>query len=175
MEQGMLILFVGIGFMMLIAGRPVYSVFVGSICFLVGTYVADQITVFPAAWNSFFTPMLFAIIGVVLTQAFKRWTARVAGFIAGGIMIINLPNAFGSAGYWTSPYLFAAAGIISVILLFFIFDFALIVLSSLMAVTLILSYMKVGNLDQGAMFLILAVFGIITQYLILQYASPSPD
>ncbi len=88
---------------------------------------------------------------------------------------MNLPNAFGTGGYWNSPYLFAVAGIISVILLFFIFDFALIVLSSLMAVTLILSYMRVGNLDQGAMFLILAIFGMITQYLILQYASPYPD
>jgi hypothetical protein len=171
----MAILFVGIGFMMLIAGRPIYSVFVGSIGFLVGTYLADLITVLPPEWNSFFIPMLFAIIGVALTQAFKRWAAGVAGFIAGGMMIINLPNAFGSGGYWTSPYLFAAAGIVSVILLFFIYDFALIVLSSLMAVTLILSYMKVGNLDQGAMFLILAIFGMITQYLILQYASPSPD
>ena len=171
----MAILYVGIGFMMLIAGRPVYSVFVGCISFLIGTYLADQIKVFPAEWNSFFIPMLFAIIGVVLTQTFKRWIARVAGFIAGGIMIINLPNVFGSGGYWTSPYLFAAAGIISVILLFFIYDFALIVLSSLMAVTLILSYMRVGNLDQGAMFLILAIFGIVTQYLVLQYALPTPD
>jgi len=169
------ILYVGIGFMMLIAGRPVYSVFVGTISFLVGTYLVDQITVLPPEWNSFFIPMLFAIIGVVLTLVFKRWAARVAGFLAGGIMITNLPNAFGSAGYWTSPYLFAAAGIIAVILLFIIFDFALIVLSSLMAVTLILSYTRVGNLDQGTIFLILAVFGIIVQYLILQYASPSPD
>jgi len=169
------ILFVGIGFMMLIAGRPVYSVFVGTISFLVGTYLASQITVLPPEWNTFFVPLLFAVIGVVLTQAFKRWAAMVAGFFAGGILIINLPNAFGSGVYWSSPLLFAAAGIISVIFLFFIFDFALIVLSSLMAATLILSYMRVGNLDQGAMFLILAVFGIITQYLILQYASPSPD
>jgi hypothetical protein len=169
------ILFVGIGFMMLIAGRPVYSVFVGSISFLLGTYLTSQIRVFPPEWNTFFVPLLFAIIGVVLTQAFKRWTARVAGFIAGGILIVNLPNAFGSGVYWNSSLLFAAAGIISVILLFFIFDFALIVLSTLTAVTLILSYMRVGNLDQGAMFFILAIFGIVVQYLILQYATPSPD
>jgi hypothetical protein len=171
----MAILFVGIGFMMLIAGRPVYPVFVGSISFLVGTYLANQITVFPPEWNSFFVPLLFAILGIGSTMAFKRWAARVAGFIAGGIMIMNLPNAFGTGGYWTSPYIFAVAGIISVVLLFFIFDFALIVLSSLMAVTLILSYMRVGSLDQGAMFLILAIFGMIVQYLILQYASPYPD
>ena len=55
----MAILFVGIGFMMLIAGRPVYSVFVGSISFLVGTYLADQITVLPPEWNSFFIPIAF--------------------------------------------------------------------------------------------------------------------
>jgi hypothetical protein len=169
------ILYVGIGFMMLIAGRPIYSVFVGSIAFLVGTYLADLITVLPPEWNSFFIPILFAVIGVALTQALKRWTAMVAGFIAGGLMILNLPNAFGSGGYWNSPVLFVIAGIISVILLYFAFDFALIVLSSLMAVTLTLSYMRVGNLDQGVMFLILAIFGMITQYLILQYASPSPD
>ena len=67
------------------------------------------------------------------------------------------------------------AGIVTVILLFFIFDFALIVLSSLTAATLILSYTTIGRLDQGAMFLILTVFGIITQYLIMQYMTPSPD
>jgi hypothetical protein len=171
----MAILFVGIGFLMLIAGRPVYSVFVGGICFVVGTTLASQITIFPPALNIFLIPSLFAAIGIVLTQVFKRWAARVAGFIGGGILIINLPNAFGSGGYWTSPYLFVVAGIISAILLFIIFDFALIVLSSLVAVSLILSSMRVGNLDQGAMFLILAIFGIIVQYLILQYASPSPD
>jgi hypothetical protein len=171
----MAILFVGIGFMMLIAGRPVYPVFVGSISFLVGTYLSNQITVFPPEWNSFFIPMLFAILGIASTMAFKRWAARVAGFIAGGIMVMNLPNAFGTGGYWTSPIIFAVAGIVSAVLLFFIFDFALIVLSSLMAVTLILSYMQVGRLDQGAMFLILALFGMIVQYLILEYASPYPD
>ena len=171
----MAILFVGIGFMVLIAGRPVYSVFVGTIAFLVGTFLAGLLTIFPAEWNDFFIPLLFAIIGIILTQVFKRWSAKVAGFVAGGILLLNLPNALGSGNYWTSPFLFLGAGIISLVLLSFVFDFALIVLSSLVSATLILSYTRLGNLDQGAMFLILTVFGIITQYLVLQYITPYPD
>ena len=171
----MAILYVGIGFMVLIAGRPVYSVFVGTIAFLLGTFLSGWFTLFPPAWNDFFIPLLFAVIGIILAQVFRRWTARVAGFVAGGILLLNLPVALGSGTYWTSPFLFVGAGIVTVILLVFIFDFALIVLTSLMASTLILSYTTIGRLDQGSMFLILTVFGIITQYLIMQYMTPSPD
>jgi hypothetical protein len=171
----MAILYVGIGFMVLIAGRPVYSVFVGTIAFLLGTFLSGWFTMFPPQWNDFFIPLLFAVIGIILTQVFKRWSARVAGFVAGGMLLLNLPNVFGTGTYWTSPFLFVGAGIVAVILLFFIFDFALIVLSSLMATTLILSYTTIGRIDQGAMFLILTIFGIITQYLVLQYITPSPD
>jgi hypothetical protein len=48
-------------------------------------------------------------------------------------------------------------------------------ISSLTGVTLILRSFHIGTLDQGAMFIILTVFGLITQYLILQYGRPSPD
>jgi hypothetical protein len=169
------VLYVGIGFLMLIAGRPIYSVFVGCIGLLVGSYLADQITFFPSDTNQLLISLLFAVIGVIMTQIYKRWAARLAACIAGGILVINLPHVFGASGYWTSPYLIAAGAIISLVLAFIIFDFAMVVLSSLLAVTLILSYMRPGNLDQGFMFLILLVFGIIIQYFLLQYASPYPD
>ena len=45
----MAILYVGIGFMVLIAGRPVYSVFVGTIAFLLGTFPGGLVHNFPTS------------------------------------------------------------------------------------------------------------------------------
>jgi len=171
----MAILLVGVGFLMLIAGRPIYTVFVGSIGFVTGSYLADWITIFPSDTNKILLSLLFAAISVIFTQFYKRWAVRIAGLIGGAILILNLPHAFGSEANWISPYLVAAVAMVSFALLIIIFDFALIALSSLLAATLILSNMRLGNLDQGVMFLILTAFGIIVQFLILQYASHTPD
>jgi hypothetical protein len=55
------------------------------------------------------------------------------------------------------------------------FDFALILISTLLGVTLILQSMNFGSLDNTTMFIILTMFGVIVQYLLLQFGKPSPD
>lgn len=169
------IIYVGLGFMMLIAGRPLYYVFVGGIGCLVGVFLADKVFLFPPDVNAVAMPLILAAIGVLGALGFRRFAAGVAGFIAGGLLLNNLPYALGGQVQPVSPINFILAGAVATAMLIIIFDFAMIIISSITAVTYILGSMHLGNLDQGAMFLILTVFGIITQYLILQYGKPSPD
>lgn len=169
------IVYIGIGFMMLLSGRPAYWVFTGGIAFLLGNYLAVHYSLFTTEWNNLILSLLFAIFGVFLAFLFHRWTARVAGFIAGGYLVYFIPAALGSQSDWATPLYFGIAGTIALLLLFLSFDFALILISALTAVTFILRFFWVGTIDQGAMFLILTVFSLITQYLIMQYVKPSPD
>jgi hypothetical protein len=55
------------------------------------------------------------------------------------------------------------------------FDIVTILVSSLFGATLILQRMSFGALDNVTMFIVLMLFGIIAQFLIMQYGRPSPD
>ena len=70
---------------------------------------------------------------------------------------------------------FVVGGLVALILTVLSFDFAIMMIAALTAVTLVLRQMHIGSIDQGVMFLILVVFSLITQYLVMQYAKPSPD
>ena len=169
------IIYVGIGFIMLVAGRPLYWIFVGSIGFLVGDYLMERLAFMPAEWNNIILPVILALVGVASAYFFRRWSARVAGFFAGGYLLVYLPMVLGAEIEYISPFLFIIAGAIAFVLLLFLFDAGLVFVSSLTAVTLILSSIRMDRLDQGAMFMILLIFGLISQYLLLQYGKSAPD
>jgi hypothetical protein len=99
----------------------------------------------------------------------------VAAFFAGGFLVYYLPVALGAEVDFANPVLFVIAGSVALLLTILSFDFGLMLISALTAVTMILRTVNIGNLDQGVMFIILLVFSIITQYLVMQYAKPSPD
>jgi hypothetical protein len=161
--------------MLLISGRPAYWMFTGTMAYLIGDFVAAQMSLFSTEWNNLVLSLLFAIFGVLLAFLFHRWTARIAAFFAGGFLLYNLPIALGTGADWANPILFVVAGSIALLLTILSFEFGIMLVSALTAVTLILRTVNIGNLDQGVMFMILVVFSLITQYLILQYAKPSPD
>lgn len=171
----MAIVNVGIGFMLMLAGRPAYWIFTGTMTFLLGNFVAAQMNLFSTETNNLILSLLFAVFGILLAFLFRRWTAWVAAFFAGGFLVYSLPEALRSSADWATPVLFVVGGLIALVITILVFDFGLMVVSALTAVTLVLREVRIGSIDQGAMFLILIVFSLITQYLVMQYARPSPD
>jgi hypothetical protein len=171
----MSILDAGFGFIGILVGRPMYAVFTGIVGFLIGNYLEGVLNVAPPGWGQITFSLLLAAFGALAALTFKRWAVKAAGFIAGGFLIYNLPMALGAEKSWGNWLLFLIAGGVCVILLSIWFDFALMTISTLTGVALILPVMKFGRIDAGSMFFILALFGIVTQFLLLQYGKPSPD
>jgi len=169
------ILYIGIGFLILLAGRPAYAVFTGVIGLLLGVYFTGKIYVVPSNWNVLSLPLLFAGFGALAAFVFKRWTVRVAGFFAGGFLATNLPAALGAVEIWNSWILYVIVGVVSVLFLFLWFDIVLTLLSCLIGISLILQNVSFGALDDVTMFIVLMAFGLITQFLLLNYGNPSPD
>jgi len=166
----------GFGFLMLIAGRPFYSIFVGGVGFLIGGFLVEQYPfISPMNWNPVFMPLIISLIFAASTFLFKRWIARAAGFVAGGYLLYHLPGALGSSASLGTPVLFVITGAVCFALMIVWFDFALIGLSTLLGTILVVQVLHTGSLDTMALFLILLVFGIITQFLLMQYIRPTPD
>jgi hypothetical protein len=167
---------VGIGFMMLISGRPAYFVFTGGVAMVLGSFLTTQFNLAPTTWNTIYAPAIFGVIGIALAFAFKRWAAYLAGFLAGGYLVYNLPQVFGvPQPDWATPVSFAIAGAVCVALLVVAFDAFLVFLSAITGVTLILRGVRFGNIEPVIMLVILLVFSVIAQYLIFEYGHPSPD
>jgi hypothetical protein len=167
---------VGVGFVILLVGRPAYAAFVGGVGYLVGVYLTSVLDIAQVGWNEVMLPLLFAAFGALTAFTFRRWAARLAGFIAGGYLVFYLPSVFGIENELSSSWiLFVVAGIVAFLLLILSFDFSLVILSTLVGTTLILSSMSFGNLDSITMFIVLLFFGVIVQFLLFQYGRPSPD
>lgn len=171
----MSILNAGVGFVILMAGRPAYAFFVGGVSLILGSFLTERLYVAPSEWDALMLPLLFAAFGVLAAFVFRRWAARSAGFIAGVFLMAYLPAALGGPEGWGSGFLIVLAGIVCVVLSFFWFDVTLTFLSCLTGVTLIIQSVHFGSVDDVSMFILLMIFGLITQYLLLQYGKPSPD
>jgi hypothetical protein len=175
MNVSIAIITVGIGFMILIAGRPVYPVFVGGMGYLLGVLLDSQFRLAPPGWSPLAVPLVFTLMGFAAGYAFRRPMAYLAGFGAGGYLVYNLPKVFGAPASWATPLTFIIVGALCVPLLLIAFDAFLVFLSSLTAVTMILANARIGRFEPVAIFIILIIFGVIIQYLIFEYARPTPD
>jgi len=166
---------VGLGFMILLAGRPVYPIFTGAASFLIGAYLARRYLGMPTQWEPLLVFLFMAAIGFAAGFAFRRWVAYLAALVAGSYLVYYLPTAVGAQTTFASPMLAGIAGVICLVTTFVIFDTAIVVLSSLLGATMIMEYLRVGGLSPVVLFVILLIFGIIAQFLISQYGSPTPD
>jgi hypothetical protein len=176
MELQMAVITVGLGFVLLLAGRPLYAVFTGVMAFLVGQYICERFAITPAGWNDFVLPLIFAGIGAALAFVLRRWSARVASVVAAIYVVLNMPNALGASVTWnTSPVIMGVVSVLFVVLLILWFDYALIFISSLTGTTMILDQMFSGALGPTVMFIILTIFGILVQFLLLNYGKSLPD
>jgi hypothetical protein len=166
---------VGLGFLVLLAGRPLYPVFTGAVTFLAGAYLARTYLAMPSNWQPLIVFLLLAGVGIGAGFAFRRWYVYLSTFIAGGYLVYYMPVALEARASFASPALFGIVGAIFLIAMFLLFDVTLVVLSSLLATTMILQYLRIATISSVILFLILVVFGISAQFLILQYGSPTPD
>ncbi len=166
------IIYVLIGLIILTSGRKLFWLFVGCIGFAVGFHYT------PYLWNvqSHLFLMIIAIfmgiVGAVLAVFFQKIAIGLAGFAAGGYIAVNLVSLFGlqiSQILWL-PYLIG--GIIGALLLFFVFDWALIIVSCFAGASMIIQSVNMDPIVKLGVYFVLIIIGIIIQTVIF-LKSPS--
>jgi hypothetical protein len=152
-----------VGFFLLLLGRRLFWVFVAVIGFLWGMALAAQWMANESQWVMIVVGLIAGLIGAALAMLFQRIAIGVAGFLAGSYLAAYLlPLLWVDPGQFTWS-LSIIAGIIGAVLFFVIFDWALIVLSSLIGASMIGQAATPDPQNQMLIFLILLVIGIFVQ------------
>ena len=151
-----------LGGALLITGRKLFWLFVGAIGFIVGMQLTALF------WHG--PQGLAIIIGLVIGLIFaglaiflQTVAIGIAGFLAGGYTLSLLAGIFGIQAARLSWIMYIAGGIIGLLLVIYLFDWAIITLSSLAGASLVVQALLPGRAAGGLIFLILFIAGVLIQ------------
>jgi hypothetical protein len=157
-----------LGGALLIAGRKLFWLFVGAAGFVAGLQLATQFWQGPeilAIVIGLVVGVIFALLAIFLQGV----AIGVAGFLAGGYILTVLAGMLGLNQGAFSWIVYVIGGIIGVLLVVFLFDWALIILSSLAGASLIGQALLLPAGIAGVIFLALVIVGVVIQGFTLQH------
>jgi len=159
------ILSILIGVVILLFGRKLFWLCVAAIGFAAGVELAPHLVQEPSALLSLTIALLLGIIGALLALFLQKIAIAVLGFLAGGKLAGAIAAAFFVHYAQHSTIIFVVGGVIGAILLLVLFDWALIVVSSLIGAHLIVYQSTIALPQSGSiiLFIGLAVVGILVQ------------
>jgi len=154
-----------IGVVVLFFGRKLFWLCVAAIGFAAGVELAPRLVQEPSVLLSLTIALLLGIIGALLALFLQKIAIAVLGFLAGGKLAGAIAAAFFVHYAQHSTIIFVIGGIIGAILLLVLFDWALIVVSSLIGAHLIVYQSTIALPQSGSiiLFIGLAVVGILVQ------------
>lgn len=164
--------YVVLGFVLLVTGVQLPWLFVAGMGFLLGNFIgATQSIGMRGIALTLFSAGLGIVLGLLVIYI-KRILYVLAGFVAGAYTIAYMPGALGWNTDWISTPVIVIAGLVAALIVFFSQSLALILVSSLVGSTLVIQYARFPNISEVFLFTIFALFGIIAQWVLMQYNRP---
>ncbi len=158
-----------IGIMLLALGRRLFWLFVGCLGFVAGLQMAQQYFGLQPIWMAWAVATLFGVIGALLAVFFQTLAIGLGGFAAGSAITAYLAALM---GFTAVPLISVIGGLIGAILLFSLFDWALIGLSSVAGSTLVVQALNWNPRSEMILFTGLIVGGIWFQASLLRRQHP---
>ena len=159
-----------LGAVLLVAGRKLFWLFVGVIGFVTGLQLAIRFWNGPE-WTAILIGIIVGIIFALLAVFIEALAIGAAGFLAGGFILTTFTNMLGLNEGFLFWILYAIGGIIGFLLVMFLFDWALIILSALAGASLIGQSLFPAA---GWIFILLFIVGILIQAFTLQREEHPP-
>jgi hypothetical protein len=156
-----------IGLILLFAGRRLFWLFVACVGFASGYHYAQQIWAIHSPILVLILAIAVGAVGAIIAILFQKAAIVIAGFAAGGYIVLILSDQFAglpSQMVWL-PYIIG--GVIGAIVLFLVFDWALIFLSALTGATLIVQMAAFNPWVEITLFIALVIAGMAFQAKIL--------
>ena len=131
-----------LGVVLLAFGRRLFWVFVGAVGFVAGIRFAEHFHLNVPDETVIIYSIIAGVVCAVMAIAIRKVAVAAAGFFAGGYFLVQLFNVSGGLGTAGGPQvapwlLFLVGGLIGAVLMNVIFNWTLIVLSSIGGATLI--------------------------------------
>ena len=154
-----------IGIVILFFGRKLFWLCVAAVGFAAGVEIAPHLVHEPSPLLALTVALVLGLIGALLALFLQKIAIAVLGFLAGGKLAGAIAAAFFVQYAQYSTIIFVVGGIIGAILLLVLFDWALIVVSSLIGAHLIVFQGAITLPPSGStiLFLGLAIVGIFVQ------------
>ena len=154
-----------IGVVILFFGRKLFWLCVAAVGFAAGVEIAPHLVQEPSPLLALTVALVLGLIGALLGLFLQKIAIAVLGFLAGGKLAGAIAAAFFVQYAEHSTIIFVIGGIIGAVLLLVLFDWALIVVSSLIGAHLIVYQSAIVLPQSGSIivFIGLAVIGILVQ------------
>jgi len=154
-----------LGIAVLTSGRKLFWIFVGTAGFLLGSRFGAHFFIGGPEWVPLAVALFAGLIGAIFAIFMQRMAVWIAGFIMGYYTMASLFFTMGFEGTsWTWAALIGG-GITGAVSVLFIFDWALIVLSSLAGAMMIVQAASLRQPLNILLFIILFAIGIAIQVL----------
>ena len=157
-----------VGILLLALGRKLFWLFVGCIGFVAGYASVQQFGGGQPDQIIILIALFFGLAGALLALFFQKVAIALAGFIAGGYISI-FATAFMSFNWEQLTWVvYVIGGAIGAVMLLLIFDWALILISSLSGASLIVQTTELVHDMEIILFIILVIIGVIFQTMLLR-------
>jgi MFS family permease len=158
----MTVLNIIVGAVLLLFGRRLFWLFVACVGFVVGANLttqglSDQFT----EGTILIIALVVGFIGAIISVFLQNVVVRIAGFLAAGYCLYSIALEYKYDDYaWVA---FLIGGIVGALLVMVLFNWALILLSSLMGAVVIAQNVALDQSASTILCIVLLIFGIMVQ------------
>ena len=160
-----------LGLGLLVAGRRLFWLFVAAAGFVLGAQLTIR-TFHGPEWLGLIIGIVVGVLFAVLAVFLRAIAIGIAGFLAGGSILLGLVELFNIKVPAASWLIYIAGGLIGILLVGLLFNWALITLSSLGGAALLIREAVDVIALRGSLvivaFVVLVIFGIFIQGADLQ-------
>jgi len=161
-----------VGLVLLFFGRKLFWLFVGAVGFVVGLEAATVLFPHQADW-ALIVGLILGLVGAIIAIFVQKMAIGIAGFLSGGYFLMTALRSWELQSPESSWVSFLIGGVIGALLMYVVFNWALIILSSISGAHLIIHPFALSHQMASIAFLALALFGILVQGKVLETSRPS--
>jgi hypothetical protein len=152
---------IGIGMLML--GRRLFWLFVGSVGFIAGFTYAQEFLAIQSTLVTVLIAIMAGVVGALVSIFMQGFAIGVAGFLAGTYILYVILSFFGLQANDALWLVYIIGGAAGTVCMFMIFDWALIVISSLAGAAFIVDTIQLNVSLEVIIFIVLVIAGIVFQ------------
>jgi hypothetical protein len=157
-----------VGVALLILGRKLFWLFVAAAGFIAGFHFATRFFSGTNEWVVLAIAIAAALVGAILAIVVQKIAIAIAGFLMGGYVAIELLRGLAAAPDPWGWVAYLIGGIIGAVLVVMLFDWALIILSSVAGAVLITQSLTLSASASPLLTLGLIIVGIIVQAALMR-------
>ena len=156
-----------VGIVLVLFGRRLYWLFVGGVGFLTGLELAPRLLPGRPEWVILVSAIGLALLGMILAIVAQKFIIALVGLVAGGGIGMLVLRMLGLEGDVLTWIVYAVSALLGVVVVLALFEWGLILLSSLAGANLIvIGLQDWTSMSQGvalAAMIVVAVVGVVVQ------------